>query len=216
MLCLPSCFLMYKYLCQGNLCLIVRASLPDSTGKEEEEEECPICCEVMLPITWSDAERWRQHCCGNEMCFGCYYALRGREVIAHDRLNELMGSGARKQAIKAAWREKLQTTACPFCRAPYNNGRPEDVARGYVSVSSAARDYGVCLLEGVVDEAATMALRAELAANQTTEHFHFGPERDSFETVWTKECYGQMTQLMTRLPVPGAEATTTNIPEPSE
>lgn len=77
----------------------------------------------------------------------------------------------------------------------------EDVARGYVSVSSAARDYGVCLLEGVVDEGATMALRAELAANQTTEHFHFGPERDSFETVWTKECYGQMTQLMTRLPV---------------
>ncbi|MEM7731640.1 MAG: hydantoinase B/oxoprolinase family protein [Pseudomonadota bacterium] len=77
----------------------------------------------------------------------------------------------------------------------------QDVARGYVSVDAAARDYGVVVTEGKVDEAATEALRAEMADRDPQTHFHFGPERDAFEALWTAEAYAQMTQLMADLPV---------------
>ena len=77
----------------------------------------------------------------------------------------------------------------------------QDVARGYVTDDAAARDYGVVLTEGGLDVAATTALRAEMADPQPHSHFHFGRERDTFEAVWTREAYAQMTQLMAGLPV---------------
>lgn len=76
-----------------------------------------------------------------------------------------------------------------------------DVARGYVSTSAAAEDYGVVLKDGTVDEKATAALRVTLSNAQPTSHFHFGPEREAFETVWTQLAYRQMTHLMADLPV---------------
>ena len=95
----------------------------------------------MLPITWRGEERWRQLCCGNEICKDCYWDLRGRELIAEDRVAELQGSGASKQAIKAAWREKLQTTACPFCRAPY--GRSKESARRIQRFAEAGQGWAM-------------------------------------------------------------------------
>ena len=87
----------------------------------------------------------------------------------------------------------------PLEREPWRVA--EDVARGYVSVHAAARDYGVVMMEGVVDEGATTTQRAGLADHQPVGHFHFGPERDEFEKVWTTEAYAQMTQLLAELPV---------------
>ena len=87
----------------------------------------------------------------------------------------------------------------PLEREPWRVA--EDVARGYVSVHAAARDYGVVMMEGVVDEGATTTQRAELVDHQPVGHFHFGSERDEFEKVWTTEAYAQMTQLLAELPV---------------
>ena len=87
----------------------------------------------------------------------------------------------------------------PLEREPWRVA--EDIARGYVSILAAERDYGVVMAAGVVDETATSAQRAKLAEHQSAEHFHFGPERDEFERVWTAEAYGQMTQLLAELPV---------------
>jgi N-methylhydantoinase B len=75
----------------------------------------------------------------------------------------------------------------------------QDVARGYVSQESAERDYGVVLRDGVVDEAATAARRAAMPAPRG--HFHFGPERDSFEARWTREAYDALTTILAGLPI---------------
>lgn len=87
----------------------------------------------------------------------------------------------------------------PLLREPWRVA--QDVARGYVTDDAAARDYGVVLTEGGLDDAATKALRAEMADSKPHSHFHFGQERDAFEAVWTREAYAQMTQLMGELPV---------------
>lgn len=87
----------------------------------------------------------------------------------------------------------------PLAREPWRVA--QDVARGYVTPRAALQEYGVVLAQGAVDDAATEKLRAELADAQPSGHFHFGPERDAFETIWTREAYAQMTQLLAALPV---------------
>lgn len=74
-----------------------------------------------------------------------------------------------------------------------------DVARGHVSVAAARRDYGVVITEGKVDAEATAALRAQAVPHE--EHFHFGPERDSYEAQWTDAAYDRLTALLAALPV---------------
>lgn len=71
----------------------------------------------------------------------------------------------------------------------------QDVARGYVSVDAARRDYGVV----VGDPQATAALRAQVAAPQG--HFHFGPEREGFEARWTAAAYDALTAILAALPI---------------
>ncbi|WP_062562767.1 hydantoinase B/oxoprolinase family protein [Paracoccus aminovorans] len=71
----------------------------------------------------------------------------------------------------------------------------QDVARGYVSVDAARRDYGVV----VGDADATAALRAQATEHQG--HFHFGPERDGFEARWTSAAYEALTAILTALPI---------------
>ena len=78
-----------------------------------------------------------------------------------------------------------------------------DVARGYVSVAAAARDYGVVIRDGALDEAATEAARAAIRAARRgpAPHFHFGPEREAFEQIWSAEAYAVFTEIMRDLPV---------------
>ncbi|QTL03263.1 hydantoinase B/oxoprolinase family protein [Aquabacter sp. L1I39] len=85
----------------------------------------------------------------------------------------------------------------PLEREPWRVA--QDVARGYVSLEAAERDYGVILRDGQVDEAATRALRAARPA--PTGHFHFGPERDGYEARWTPEAYDLLTHILAGLPI---------------
>lgn len=75
----------------------------------------------------------------------------------------------------------------------------QDVARGHVSVDAAARDYGVVIDNGVVQVAATTALRA--AAPQPEGHFHFGPEREGYEAQWNDAAYDTLTMILAALPI---------------
>ncbi len=75
----------------------------------------------------------------------------------------------------------------------------QDVARGHVSEDAAARDYGVVIHQGVVEEAATTVLRT--AAPQPEGHFHFGPEREGFEAQWSDAAYDRLTMILTALPI---------------
>jgi len=77
-----------------------------------------------------------------------------------------------------------------------------DVERGYVSVAAAEREYGVVIREGTVDRNATEVLRAERrAAEPQGRHFDLGPERETFERIWTRENYDDLTRLLAKLPV---------------
>ncbi|HEY5797574.1 MAG TPA: hydantoinase B/oxoprolinase family protein [Bosea sp. (in: a-proteobacteria)] len=76
-----------------------------------------------------------------------------------------------------------------------------DVERGYVSEAAAKDRYGVVMLDGLIDSDATAALRATMRASAHTTHFHFGPERDSFESVWHARNYDALTRLLSALPV---------------
>jgi len=76
-----------------------------------------------------------------------------------------------------------------------------DVERGYVSLDAARALYGVAIEGGVIDIDATAALRAELQTRAHNTHFHFGPERDAFERIWTAENYAALTRLLAALPV---------------
>ncbi len=76
-----------------------------------------------------------------------------------------------------------------------------DVERGYVSVEAAERDYGVVVRDGMVDAPATEARRAAMRRHENGHHFDYGPERDEFESVWTRENYDALTGILAALPV---------------
>ncbi|HEX9859259.1 MAG TPA: hydantoinase B/oxoprolinase family protein, partial [Paracoccaceae bacterium] len=74
-----------------------------------------------------------------------------------------------------------------------------DVRRGAVSVSAAARDYGVVITDGAVDEAASAALRS--APRPAPQTYSFGRDRRAYEAVWTRERYDLLTDFLARQPV---------------
>jgi N-methylhydantoinase B len=76
-----------------------------------------------------------------------------------------------------------------------------DVVRGYVTAEAAERDYGVVIRDGAIDAGATASRREAMQAELTGAHFQFGPERDAFERIWSRDAYEALTELMARLPV---------------
>jgi len=76
-----------------------------------------------------------------------------------------------------------------------------DVRRGFVTPERARSDYGVVLLNGGIDEAATTQCRAEMAASAPDGFYHFGPARAAYDAVWTRPNYDALTELLAGLPV---------------
>jgi N-methylhydantoinase B len=78
-----------------------------------------------------------------------------------------------------------------------------DVRCGYVSLDNARDQYGVVMVDGAVEPAATEALRATRIADEPVAgHFEHGPGRLAFEAVWTTERYDALNaQLATMAPV---------------
>jgi N-methylhydantoinase B len=75
-----------------------------------------------------------------------------------------------------------------------------DVARGFVSVQGAARDYGVVLNDSAIDEAATKAQRAAMRGAATGRFFDYGSAREAYEAIWTRENYDALTVGLAALP----------------
>lgn len=89
---------------------------------------------------------------------------------------------------------------CPLERAPELVAR--DVARGAVSAEAAARDYGVVLRDGDVDQNATDLLRASRASeNAPDQRYGYNDSRNAFEAVWTDANYAELTTILTGIPV---------------
>lgn len=75
----------------------------------------------------------------------------------------------------------------------------QDVRRGAVSPGAAARDYGVVIRDGRVDDTATAALRS--APRPEPQPYAFSPGRRAFEQVWTAERYAHLTAFLAAQPV---------------
>jgi N-methylhydantoinase B len=76
-----------------------------------------------------------------------------------------------------------------------------DIRQGFVTPARAQDDYGVALQDGVVDEAATRALRATPGRAGPAPHFHVGPARAAFEAVWSERRYAILTEFLAAQPV---------------
>ena len=76
-----------------------------------------------------------------------------------------------------------------------------DIRQGFVTPDRASEDYGVALRDGVVDEAATCALRAANCRPGTARHFDVGPARAAFEETWSEQRYEILTAFLAAQPV---------------
>lgn len=74
-----------------------------------------------------------------------------------------------------------------------------DVERGFVSVEAARCDYGVVVRDGVVDEAASLTLRAQ-GKRVLTQDFDFGDNRRIWESVFTDDLVTRLNAALTRYP----------------
>ena len=76
-----------------------------------------------------------------------------------------------------------------------------DVRCGFVSREKARADYGVVVTDDLaVDAEATHALRSD-RMQETHSHYHFGPGRSRFESVWTEQRYQAFTSIARAIPV---------------
>lgn len=75
-----------------------------------------------------------------------------------------------------------------------------DVRCGFLSAAAAREQYGVAIVEGEVDQAATAQLRAAML-QQAETHFHHGEARQQFEARWTPERYHLLTAFLADAPV---------------
>jgi N-methylhydantoinase B len=74
----------------------------------------------------------------------------------------------------------------------------EDVAQGFVSAEGAARDYGVVVRDGCVDEAATGVARH--GRGTADGFFDFGADRTAWELVFTDAAMDELNRLLYALP----------------
>jgi N-methylhydantoinase B len=65
----------------------------------------------------------------------------------------------------------------------------DDVRNELVDIEQARSGYGVVIVGGAVDHAATDSLRAELRSqgDENLPAFDYGSEREAFERIWTPE-----------------------------
>jgi N-methylhydantoinase B len=84
----------------------------------------------------------------------------------------------------------------------------DDVRRGLVSVEVARREYGVAVLDGEVDEAATRALRAKPRRNVDEG---WGPERAAWDQVFAPELLDRLAKALASLPLASRRAERTRI-----
>ena len=76
----------------------------------------------------------------------------------------------------------------------------EDFLDGYVSSRSVREDFGVVITEDAVDQAATVRLRADLAAARgAPKAIDFGPERDAWDQVFDDASMTRLNALLMRL-----------------
>ena len=133
---------------------------------------------------------------------GIVEALQQRDAdLAEKRVREVAEGTAMVHGatVEINYRRGYPVTVNHEAETGYAAEVARDVAGGYVSEAAARDDYGVVLVDGVMDEAATEAFRASMSRH--TWHFHFGPERAGYEAHWTYDAYDLLTDILADLPI---------------
>ena len=76
----------------------------------------------------------------------------------------------------------------------------DDVELGFVSRDGAAREYGVAITDGGVDEAATEKLRRGRVKENLRADFDFGAEREAWEAVFDDPTMSRLNRSLGKLP----------------
>ena len=76
----------------------------------------------------------------------------------------------------------------------------DDVDLGFVSRAAAARDYGVVIKGGAIDDAATEKLRQGRVKANVRSDFDFGPEREAWEAVFDDATMRKLNRRLYALP----------------
>jgi N-methylhydantoinase B len=76
-----------------------------------------------------------------------------------------------------------------------------DVQRGFVSEVAAKSEYGVVIKDDAVDIEATENERFKMRQKENDNLFDFGPEREDYEKLWTKQTYDALTDVLDRVPI---------------
>jgi N-methylhydantoinase B len=77
-----------------------------------------------------------------------------------------------------------------------------DVEAGLLTAARARDAYGVVVMDGAVDEEATMGLRASRSAGRAHATFDFGTAREAHERRWTSDLQDAFVSLLMALPLP--------------
>jgi N-methylhydantoinase B len=86
----------------------------------------------------------------------------------------------------------------PFKRDP--KAVLSDVQRGFVSAESAARDYGVAIVDGGIDIERTEMLRGRRSNTEPPVAFNFDTERLAWESVFTDARMSELNRRLYELP----------------
>ena len=76
----------------------------------------------------------------------------------------------------------------------------DDVIDGFVSREAAAREYGVVIRDGTVDDAATAQLRTRRDREARNALFDLGPEREAWERVFDDDSICELNRRLYALP----------------
>ncbi len=76
-----------------------------------------------------------------------------------------------------------------------------DVRCGCISLAAASEQYGVAIVDGQIDVAATQRLRDAMPDHDGLQHFAIGQARQAFEQVWDAQRYALLTAFLASVPV---------------
>ena len=77
----------------------------------------------------------------------------------------------------------------------------DDHQRGLISTASAENDYGVVIQDEAIDAEATARLRQANTARGNGGLYHFGPEREAWETVCEDPTMTRLAETLCRVPL---------------
>lgn len=180
--------------------------LPDSGGAGEHRGGCGIVLRLRVeaPFTVITARGLERYCFRPWGRRGARPGSRGTTVVRPATGEAFEPGKFGSLTLQPGDEITFRTQGGGGYGSPYDRSPDAvlaDVANGLVSVELAREGYGVVLSsESVLDESATEDIRVERRHSHAVAEFDLGPERYSYESVWTPEAQSKLAELLFEAP----------------